>query len=201
MTNQEREWTIPDFTARVIDRAQDVLDEFGEWGDQHTELGIVRKARFAIPKQEATFRVHEVVDPETLWDDTAPLAYNLLRDDWRGSYDILLTVRAELGARALMTIDDDLSIAPNMFPGYYATDENADEYKRRFNNTQPRKPTWPQLMTDEDFPVSPHTIPHRSTLSTKQYKAGLQWHTRGDHDSTMARLKFDPQRYLPHLYR
>ena len=69
MTNQEREWTIPDFTARVIDRAQNVLDEFGEWGDQHTELGIIRKARFAIPKQEATFKAindfwHQEIDED-----------------------------------------------------------------------------------------------------------------------------------------
>ncbi len=200
MRRRGKEWTIPEFNDRVIERAQTILDEFGEWGNQQTELGIIRKARFAMPNQDATLRVHEVVDPHTLSDDKAPLAYNLLRDDWRGSYDILLTVRAELGARALMTLDDDLTINPNMFPGYYATEENADEYNRRFGNGHPAKPTWPQLVSEGDFPSSPRIIPHRSTLTSKQYKAGLKWHSRGKFDKSFAKLQFDPQRYLPNLY-
>ena len=195
MEDEKKDWTIPEFTNLVIDQAQTVLQRFGEWGDRDTELGIIRKAEFAIPKQEAVLRVHEVVDPETMWDRSSPLAYNILRDDWRGSYDILLTVRPELGARALMALNYDLLIS-DALPEHYAKSDNADEYKRRYPDGYRATPRWPTLHEDEDFLDSPLKVPHRSILTADQYKAGLIWHSRGEPERSAARVLFEPEKYL-----
>jgi hypothetical protein len=200
MAKHEKEgWTTEEFTGYVYDQAQNVLDQFGDWGDRYAEPGVIRRAHFSMPGQAANLRVHEVVDPEQMWDHTSPLAYNILRDDWRGSYDLLVTVRAELGVRALKVLNHDLYI-DELIATSYPSREHAADFAQRFPDHNPGEPQWPVLREEDDFPVDPLIVPRRSTLTPAQYKAGLKWHSRGEVESSSARVMFEPEKYLPHLF-